>query len=59
MDEYQESYWEDDLYQYNQNEADDYRHENDAEEAEWGEYDEMDDPRMEWEGSLYQDEGPW
>lgn len=28
MDEYEvENYWEDDLYQMNQNEADDYRHE--------------------------------
>ena len=35
MEEYQEqqqeNYWEDDFYQYNQNEADDYRHELDHE----------------------------
>ena len=32
MDEYEEQFWEDDFYQYNQNEADDYRNELDEDE---------------------------
>lgn len=34
-DDVQENYWEDDLYQYNLNEADDYRNE----DSDYGDYD--------------------